>query len=455
MLTAPSSPVAQPKPVAVRLLRKQQEFRACLAKWAGARGGKGSGKTTALAWWLIERLEAYPLASHYVAGATFPQLREGSFQTIAGILETVFGWGPGKDFIFREKSQSPIITFPHSGAQLTSITAEQGDKINSIEFQTLVCEEPQTWDRGETAFQTMVTRLRHSQQSAALYPDMVPSGRLSFNPPGQAHWLYDLIERRWPLAGYPCWQFSTRENVLMRGLDAYIAGLEAQTQPYLWPSEIDGDWRTASTLFFVFADLAAALDDALTKAMVTHRLDDYGRLAHAEIYADRAPWRSAYPESRYVHFWDLADKQDWTVGITIDATYGDRMTVVEFERFNRMGWKYVYERIRDRHQRYKTPSRTGKTYIDSTGVGDAVLDELKDIRAEGMKFTATSKPEMLAGLQSALSTRQLHYPMIPVMYDELRYYERDDKALVQDCVCALAGAVHFSRRRRFSGSAFV
>ena len=150
-------------------------------------------------------------------------MREGSFQTVAGILERVLGLERGKDFLFREKSQSPQLVLPHSGATLNSLTAEQGDKINSIEFQTLVCEEPQTWDRGEEAFRTMVTRLRHSQLSNSFYPDMIPSGRLSFNPPTQAHWLYEMIERRWLKSEWPCWQFNTRENRFQS--PDYISGI--------------------------------------------------------------------------------------------------------------------------------------------------------------------------------------------------------------------------------------
>ncbi len=209
-------------------------------------------------------------------------------------------------------------------------------------------------------------------------------------------------------------------------------------------------------------DLEASISEQLTQWLVIHARDDEDQIAHAEVYPGRddeagengQPWHARYPSHRYVHFWDVADKQDFTVGWTLDTS--EKMKVVEFERFRRTGWAHVYDRIHDRHRRYQIgdiatgSTSNSKTYFDSTGVGDAVGDQLKDIHAEGLKFTKTSKEEILTELQSAFSLREIEWPMIPVAYDEHKFYERDDKDLVQDCVMGLAGAVHFGKRKKFA-----
>ena len=214
--------------------------------------------------------------------------------------------------------------------------------------------------------------------------------------------------------------------------------------------------------FFQVEDLEAAVSDDLTGSLrVKH--DENDEICHAEVYqgdSPAMPWHNRYPSHRYVHFWDLANKADYTVGITLDVT-GDVMKMVEFERFQKTGWAHIYDRIRDRHIRYQVGNVDGgvvgknRTIVDSTGLGDVVLEQLKDIRAEGFIFTRNSKDEILAGLQSALSLRSLEMPMIPVLYDEHKFYERDDEALVQDTVMALAGAAHYGKRKKFIFAAVV
>lgn len=227
--------------------------------------------------------------------------------------------------------------------------------------------------------------------------------------------------------------------------------------------------------FFSIEDLEACVSEKLTEQMRILLLDAEEQIAHAEIYAGYddgiggVPWHNKYPNHRYVHFWDIARTTDWTVGITLDTSANLRL--VEFERFQpgeareddpRTGWAYVYERMRHRHRKYQmgdvasgSHNGTSRTYFDATGVGQTVEEALKDIRATGFVYTETSKDAILTDLQSALSLRTLEFPMIPVMYDECKFYEREDKSLVQDCVMALAGAVHFGKRKRFAGAAVI
>jgi len=228
---------------------------------------------------------------------------------------------------------------------------------------------------------------------------------------------------------------------------------------------IGGEIVDASGGFFDIESLDAAISKELTRWNKILKLDDQDHIAHCEIYIDHnsdpdlgelvegTPYHVRYPTHRYVHFWDLAKKRDWVVGRTLD-TSGERLKAVEFERFNRVDWNIVYDRIRERHFRYQVssiddgPGSTSRTIVDATGIGDVAVDMLADINAEPFIFTKASKGEILASLQSAFALREVEVPEIPVEYDEVKFYQEDDKEIVQDCVMALAGAVFHGRRHQ-------
>lgn len=205
---------------------------------------------------------------------------------------------------------------------------------------------------------------------------------------------------------------------------------------------IDGAIVDAGTDFFDQADLLSAISEDLT-GIARVKFDDDDQECHVYLMPENIPWKARYPSHRYMHAWDLADKQDFTVGYTFDTSVTPAK-VVEFERFHKLGWDHVYARIRDRHHRYGTPKGTK---IDSTGLGDVVENELKDIHAEGLNF-AGKKDAMLQNLQTRLAGRDFVMPFIKVVLDEMTFYERDDAKLIQDCVMALGVGAWFLSRPR-------
>lgn len=233
------------KNVLIRMLPKQLEFLSCKADWAAAKGGVGSGKTMAMVWWMIRRLETYPEANHVVVGADYDQLRRGFFQSLVGVLEEDLGFEMGRDFSYRE-NPTPLVRLLHNGARLRSMSAELAQRVRSAEFQSVYCEEPQTWHNGNGAdtFRAVSGRLRHSRKSSSAYADMPLQGRMTFNPPAIGSWLYDLVQKQWANRDWPCLTFSLRDNKLLPGLDDYVAQIESMYPPDRWPVEIEGDWGT-------------------------------------------------------------------------------------------------------------------------------------------------------------------------------------------------------------------
>ncbi len=128
-------------------------------------------------------------------------------------------------------------------------------------------------------------------------------------------------------------------------------------------------------------------------------------------------------DHRYITGWDLARKLTYTVGITLDVTTKP-WQIVKLDRFNHRDWPFVYAAIRQRKRDYG-----GDTIIDSTGVGDAVVSELADIRPLPFIFTEKSKADLLTSLQTQFESGNIAVPDIELqgeageswrLVDELR-----------------------------------
>lgn len=143
---------------------------------------------------------------------------------------------------------------------------------------------------------------------------------------------------------------------------------------------------------------------------------------------------------------DLAKSHDWTVLVGLDRDG----RVCRLER-----WQSPWSVTRERLARTigNIPAQ-----IDSTGVGDPIVEDLRKVcrKVEGFKFTASSKQQLMEGLQLAIQTREIRFPE-GFLRSELesfgfRYSGRHVayEATVghDDAVCALALAVVARRSRR-------
>lgn len=189
----------------------------------------------------------------------------------------------------------------------------------------------------------------------------------------------------------------------------YILSLRDRMTVSAWQREIEG----------VYAD-----DDATVFGW-----------SHIQAAYEGSSWtlpEEPDPSRRYVQGVDVAKHVDWTVQTVLDATTVP-YRLVYVDRYQRVPWPVVTQRIRDVHHRY----RCHQTLLDATGVGDAVLDEVRDV-AQGYVFTKRSKVDLLTNLQVVLERRALRFPFVRFLVDELQAYEWDDKDLQTDGVMALA-----------------
>ena len=136
----------------------------------------------------------------------------------------------------------------------------------------------------------------------------------------------------------------------------------------------------------------------------------------------------------YVTAWDLAKSVDFTVGITADVSV-EPCQIVAFERFNRKPWPVTAQAIEKRWAQYP-----GKTFIDSTGIGDPIRDFL-GVPVEGILFTHKSKTDMIRSAMVMLERGELKSSLvghgIEALVEELNLYEWGYKGH-DDTVMALA-----------------
>jgi len=134
---------------------------------------------------------------------------------------------------------------------------------------------------------------------------------------------------------------------------------------------------------------------------------------------------------------DLAKSVDYTVIIGLD----NNRQVCRFERFQ-FPWQETMTRIRN-------VIGTQRAIVDSTGVGDPIVEQLKrsGLKVEGYKFTAISKQQLMEGLAYAIQQHLMGYPQ-GLITQELDCFEYEytrtgvrysaPEGLHDDCVCALA-----------------
>lgn len=139
--------------------------------------------------------------------------------------------------------------------------------------------------------------------------------------------------------------------------------------------------------------------------------------------------------------WDLAKSHDYTVGIALDKNGH----TCRFERWQ-APWETTLQRIR-------SFTASLPALVDSTGVGDPVLEALQKgghSNYEGFKFSSTSKQQLMEGLAVAIQQLAVRYPD-GLIVSELETFEYEysrsgvsysaPAGLHDDCVCALALAV--------------
>lgn len=225
-------------------------------------------------------------------------------------------------------------------------------------------------------------------------------------------------------------------KLYLRGQDPQDTEVESWSyptwaNPYISPEEVEKAKRELPDLVFRQEYGAEFLSDV---GLVFRHVDGCVQGELSEPIAGHG----------YVAGLDLAKHHDFTVLIIADRA---TRRVVHFERFSQVDYALQKERVGLALGKYNK----AKCWMDSTGVGDPILEDLQrmGLSIEGFTFTPTTKRQLVDGLSVALEQEKIRFPRIDQLINELKAYQYEQtkagnlrttapSGYYDDCVVSLA-----------------
>lgn len=123
------------------------------------------------------------------------------------------------------------------------------------------------------------------------------------------------------------------------------------------------------------------------------------------------------PGHFYVGGGDLAKYRDFTVLTIADLATNE---IVYYERFNHLDWDYQKARISSALKKYND----AVMYIDSTGVGDPIVEDLQrqGCAVKAFKFSQTTKKQVIENLMKMCDDALIGIPDIPEVKKEFEVF---------------------------------
>jgi phage FluMu gp28-like protein len=368
------------------LAKYQLDAIFCDERYSLIEASTKAGKTVGCLAWIIEQaLQGKQNYNYWWIAPVYPQA-DIAFRRLKHNLT---------QGIFKANESDLSLTF-RNGARLICKSGEKPDNLYGEDvFAAVVDEASRLREESWFALRSTLTATRAPV-------------RIIGNVKGRKNWFYKMARKA--EAGEPNMHYAK-----ITAHDAIAAGVLAT-------EEIEDARRTLPKEVF----------DELYLAIPTE--DGSNPFGYSDIQGCIRPMSTAAP----VRFGlDLAKSVDWTVVIGLDANG----KVCRFERFQK-SWRDTIWTIQN---------VVGKVpcLVDSTGVGDPVLEELqKGFRNfEGFKFTSSSKQQIMEGLAVAIQQRAIGFPD-GVIVHELESFEYEYtrtgvrysaiEGTHDDCVCALA-----------------
>ena len=305
---------------------------------------------------------------------------------------------------FENNKSDLIINFPNKGS-VEFFTGERLDNLRGRKFHLVVIDEASFIPNLEDGWLNSIRPTLTDYKGKALFLS-TPKGK---------NYFYSLF-----MKGGEDWQsfkFTTYDN------------------PYIDKSEIDDARRQLPEAVFEQEYMANPMENAA---------NPFGSNKINECIKPLSNLQPSY------YGIDLAKSFDWTVIVGLDING----TVCYFNRFQK-DWKQTKETI-------LTIDRSKPVMIDSTGVGDAITEDLQKSFStmNGFKYTASSKQQLMELLASTIHNNEVSYPS-GYIKDELDIFEYQYTATGvrynapqgyhDDCVNALALAVKCKNEYKYSG----
>jgi hypothetical protein len=261
------------------------------------------------------------------------------------------------------------------------------------------------------------SRVKREAWEQALRPALSDKkgSALFISTPNSFNWFHELFSRgQLPEEKeFESWQFPTVDS------------------PFIDFKEVEEAKRTLPQMIFAQEYLAQFIDEA-------------GSVFRGVNNCIIGELEEPIEDKVYVMGVDLAKHQDFTVIIVMDK---NSKRIVAFQRFNQISWPFQKKKIEATSKKFND----AEIMLDSTGVGDPIFDDLskQGLRVKSFKFTNESKTNLIEDLAISIEQRELNFPNIPELVNELHSYGYEStpsgklkygapSGLHDDCVIALA-----------------
>ncbi len=114
---------------------------------------------------------------------------------------------------------------------------------------------------------------------------------------------------------------------------------------------------------------------------------------------------------------DLANRNDYFVAAVFDYSVSP-VRLVYMARYQKRGYTFYKNAVRNLHYKYNK----AKVLMDSTTLGEAVVEDLKDIHVEGYTFTMASKHDLITGIVNYVMEQRVMFPPQEDILKEFQYY---------------------------------
>jgi phage terminase large subunit-like protein len=339
-------------------------------KYVTIHAGRRTGKTYNAVQWLYYDLFRQPLSALWVdtVHRNIDKYIERYFQPIAGPVWEVMRWEP----------KHKVLKFPNN-SYIDFGSAERPELLEGFQYDRMLVNESGLAFKKAGLWDNVLAPMTKGDTSKTRFVG-TPKGRNTFFTLAS----YGISKR----PGWWDYHFTAFDS-------PYWSRTELQTIQKRVPEIV---WKQEYLAQFIEGE--GSVFRNLTRCYSTERL------------------MKGVAGRRYVMAVDLAKHQDFTVIMVADTK---TRTVVQMDRFNQIDWVIQKRRIAELFHLFNEP----KLVIDSTGIGDTILDDLRQVgmRPEGVRFTSEIKRELIQDLTVGIDSERIYFFPFPELVNELEIFE--------------------------------
>ncbi|MGD8719470.1 MAG: hypothetical protein PVH29_11710 [Candidatus Zixiibacteriota bacterium] len=317
--------------------------------------------------WAIDNPGEYLL----IAGPEYAYLRDQSVPELRRAIPDAALLGGNWGRAYNETAH--VLTLAN-GAKIILRSMDNADAVRPLSVAGLVAEEFSLWSR--YAWEECVRPTLMAREAPALF---------IFTPKGlnQAHELWARAAAGEP--GYVGFHYSSYDGILP------AASIDAEAHSFP--------------------------ENVYRQEIMAEFLGDMGGVFRGVRECVAGDMEDPDDGETYVIGCDLAKTTDFTVLCVLKRS---SRALVHFERFNQLDWEFQVATVRGVSRRYHGAT----VWLDSSGLGDPVHDRLKalGVPVRGYKFTAETKRRLVENLALAIAERDVRFPDVPVLMNELEIY---------------------------------